>query len=113
MAIVGATGWDGPTVVATVIASLGFITAAAALGWQIIRWRASRKIRLRLRLSRIGVLREGSAEQDVRPLLLITAFNEGERPIRVVAVGIRVFAPSEGTSSGWPGPSPQARGCPE
>jgi hypothetical protein len=112
MAVVGASAWDGPTIVATVIASLGFITATAALGWQISRWRASRKIRLRLRLSRISVPRKGDAEHDLRSLLLITAFNEGERPIRVVGVGIRVFAPNDGHEFRMAWPEPPGAGLP-
>lgn len=108
MEIAKAAAWDSPTIVATVIASLGFVIAAASLGWQISRWRASRKIRLRLRLSRIDLPWEG----DLQPLLLITAFNEGERPIRVVGVGIRVSDPTEGVEFWMAWPEPLGAGLP-
>jgi hypothetical protein len=109
------TSWSGPTIVATVIASLGFLIAAASLGWQITRWRASRRARIRLRLSTVtesGPSDVPGEEPKVQEFLVVTAFNEGERPTRVVGVGMRVREKATGIEFWMAWPEPPDAGLP-
>jgi hypothetical protein len=77
--------WNGPTIAATIVGSLGFLVAAVSLGWQILRARRERRTVIRVQMWRLIVMPLGGTRGIV---LVIQALNESAHAVRVSKVGL-------------------------
>src|SRR5256885_6145750 len=90
--------WNGPTIYAALVGSVGLVLSILSFGWQIFRWLRSRGTRMRVEMWSVSAGSLGAGKAGF--VLVISAFNQSEHPVNVISVGIE----SELGSESWTAP---------